>query len=157
MPLTDKRYKVYRHTNKVNGKVYIGITKQSVERRWQNGKGYDRTYFGNAIRKYGWDSFEHSVLISGVDKETACFIEKTLIALYKSNTRECGYNICEGGQTGDNLSPHCGEDNCRATSVKRIDPKTNEVVIYRTVNEAAISMGINHRGISKACRDKQDV
>lgn len=30
-------YTVYKHTSP-NGKVYIGITKLSVERRWQEGK-----------------------------------------------------------------------------------------------------------------------
>lgn len=43
-------YTVYKHTNKINGKVYIGITSQNVKRRWQNGAGYYGTYFYNAIK-----------------------------------------------------------------------------------------------------------
>lgn len=37
-------YTVYMHTTP-NGKRYIGITAQTVERRWQNGYGY--AYGGN--------------------------------------------------------------------------------------------------------------
>lgn len=145
-------YIVYKHTNKANGKVYIGITKQNAERRWQNGYGYRGTYFWNAIEKYGWDGFMHEVLLRDLTKQQACDAEKRLIAEYDTMNREHGYNICEGGQTGDNLIPHFGKENNRAVSVRRIDPKTGNAVVFETVTQAAETMGINHRGISKNCR-----
>lgn len=151
MPLTDS-YIVYRHTNKADGKVYIGITKQDPERRWQKGAGYAKTYFGNAIAKYGWDGFIHEILYSGLSKSEACGIEKQLIEKYDSRNRLHGYNICEGGQTGDNLNPHYGKDNCRSASVVRIDPASGERKEFQTIKAAVDEMGINHRGISKACR-----
>lgn len=148
----QQEYKVYKHTNRFNGKVYIGITKQDPQRRWQNGHGYDGTYFGNAISKHGWDNFDHEILFTGLTKEDACDIEQMLIAKYESNDRTKGYNICEGGQTGDNLKPQYGQDNNRAVSVKRIDTNTGEEIIYKTISIAAKEMNINYRGISKACR-----
>lgn len=33
-------YTVYQHRNKINGKVYIGITMQTPEQRWRHGEGY---------------------------------------------------------------------------------------------------------------------
>ena len=151
MSLTES-YCVYKHTNKENGKIYIGITKQEPQRRWQNGVGYFGTYFGNAIAKYGWDGFHHDIIADRLSKNAACSMEIALIAVYKSNNNEFGYNICEGGQTGDNLTPHFGKTNPRAVSVRRIDPLSGEVVQYETINTAAKEMGINYRGICKSCR-----
>lgn len=64
----QNEYCIYRHTNKVNGKVYIGLTKQKPERRWQKGHGYIGTLFGNAIGKYGWDNFEHEIVAEGLTR-----------------------------------------------------------------------------------------
>ena len=61
-------YKVYVHIAP-NGKRYYGITKQKVEKRWQNGKRYSNNeHFTNAINKYGWnEGFEHIKTNSGED------------------------------------------------------------------------------------------
>lgn len=57
-------YCIYKHTNLINGKVYIGQTCQSPEKRFgKNGNGYRGCrYFYNAIECYGWDNFEHEIL-----------------------------------------------------------------------------------------------
>lgn len=45
-------YSVYCHTNKVNGKRYIGITKHKPEKRWANGYGYSNNrHFFSACMK----------------------------------------------------------------------------------------------------------
>ena len=91
-------YCVYKHTCP-NGKVYIGITGLSPTRRWQHGKNYiSNTYFYRAIEKYGWDNIKHEILAEGLSKEEAGRREKELIAFYKSDRRNYGYNICPGGE-----------------------------------------------------------
>lgn len=55
-------YTVYMHVSP-SGKRYIGITSQKVEKRWANGKGYKtQQYFYRAIKKYGWNNFQHIIV-----------------------------------------------------------------------------------------------
>ena len=93
-------YTVYQHKNKINGKVYIGITMQEPERRWGiNGINYKSSpHFYAAIQKYGWDNFEHIILFTNLTKEEACKKEQELIKKFNSINREFGYNSTSGGE-----------------------------------------------------------
>ena len=93
-------YKVYKHENSINGKVYIGITSMDVSRRWENGNGYSKQpLFWRAIQKYGWNSFSHEIIYSDLSKEEAEQKEIELISLYSSNNPQYGYNIQNCGST----------------------------------------------------------
>lgn len=113
----DKRaYCVYMHRNKINGKIYIGMT-NDIERRWRyGGCEYRRSHngrasvdsnshppFWNAIEKYGWDSFEHIVIQDRLTFDEAEEMETHWIAHYKSNcvkykNPSYGYNLTDGGK-----------------------------------------------------------
>ena len=102
----EERWCVYIHTNKINNKAYIGITKRNPEDRWgSNGCRYNidgQPAFAGAIKKYGWDNFEHIIFINNIDEDKAKYIERLLISLYKTNcTRwnnpSYGYNMTDGG------------------------------------------------------------
>lgn len=100
-------YFVYKHTNLVNGKVYIGITSRLPEKRWgRNGCNYrSNHHFYNAILKYGWDSgFSHEILYSGLAKENAEEYERDLIRHFNSANPEYGYNIALGGNSVGKMS-----------------------------------------------------
>ena len=94
-------YVVYMHTNRINGKKYIGITSQKyVTGRWHNGEGYkQQRRFYSAIKHYGWDGFIHEVLFSNLSKDEAERKEVELISKYRANDPEHGYNIENGGHT----------------------------------------------------------
>ena len=101
----DKRpvYQIYCH-KAPNSKVYIGITKQSTSKRWQNGNGYcTQTKFWNAINKYGWSNFEHIILEKGLTEKDACEREQFYIQEFKSTNPKFGYNTSIGGSTGRSL------------------------------------------------------
>ena len=92
-----KTFCVYLHTNQKNGKKYVGITCQKPENRFLNGKGYKKQYFGKAIRKYGWESFETKILFEGLSEPEAKEKEIELIAELETNNPLVGYNITIGG------------------------------------------------------------
>lgn len=95
--MKERHYQVYIHINKINNKVYIGITGQSWQRR-RNNQYRNNKYFHAAILKYGKENFEHEVLEDGLTKEEAQQKEIELIAYFKSNNRAFGYNISAGGE-----------------------------------------------------------
>ena len=96
--MEERIYTVYMHTCLKNNKKYIGITMCKPEQRWQNGKAY-RTcrLFNSAIKKYGWDNFEHKILFSQLTKKEASDMEISLIKKYQSNNINFGYNLDSGG------------------------------------------------------------
>lgn len=93
-------YVVYEHRNKINGKIYIGITSRIPEQRWgKNGQNYRSSpHFYYAIQKYGWENFEHNILFENLSKDEACTKEKELIALYNTMDNQFGYNSTSGGE-----------------------------------------------------------
>lgn len=93
-----KNYCVYCHTNKIDGKRYIGITSQKPEYRWKNGNGYrNNIYFYRAIQKYGWHNFLHEILYTDLSKADAEALEIRIIKEYKTTDNQYGYNIENGG------------------------------------------------------------
>lgn len=98
----QQNYCVYIHRNKSNGKEYIGITgQQDPNKRWRSGAGYcDNPYFSKAIEKYGWDGFDHIIVMTGLTQEEAFQAEKDLIKEHDTTNRDKGYNISGGGESG---------------------------------------------------------
>lgn len=93
-------YKIYRYTNKINNKVYIGQTRQSIEERAQGkGWGYKKCpHFFSAIKHYGWENFECEILHDGLEQEEADTLEKSYISYYRDELN-LSYNIEDGGKS----------------------------------------------------------
>ena len=91
---------VYRIVNKINGKCYIGITTQGVNRRWSEhlyrfnlGERDHKLY--QAMRKYGLDNFDLLILETVKDASLLPELEIAYIKEFDSFNR--GYNMTCGG------------------------------------------------------------
>lgn len=86
---------VYIHINKINQKKYVGITTHSdpIRRYGKEGKNYEGSRFYNeGISQYGWNNFDHLVLMEEVDNYVAEQVEARLIKELKLTEKEFGYN-----------------------------------------------------------------
>jgi len=97
-------YKLYQITNTCNSKTYIGITKLTIQQRWNQHlkDATDPKYpIHRAIHKYGAQNFVIEVLLELDDRKTIGKLEEEFIVKHKSRITENGYNVAKGGYGGD--------------------------------------------------------
>ena len=128
--MNEHNYTVYMHKNKINGKVYIGITSLKTWRRWDCGRGYkNQILFYRAIEKYNWNNFEHIILYENLTKEEAERKEIELIAHHKSNNKKYGYNIANGGNCVGSASQETRKK--MSERMKKNNPMKNKQTIEK--------------------------
>lgn len=123
-----KNYSVYKHIAP-DGRVYIGITSQKPEARWQGGNGYkNNSYFTRAIKKYGWENFNHEILAENLTEDDAKAMEIGLISFYKANERKHGFNISSGGESkkGTKISEWQKQRISEASKGRKVSQETRE-------------------------------
>jgi group I intron endonuclease len=87
---------IYKVTNKVNGKIYIGQTVSNLEHRISQHFCAKKSYFHNALHKYGRENFEWKIIEYCESKEEMNEMEFHYIKQY--NSVEDGYNLTYGGE-----------------------------------------------------------
>lgn len=124
-------YTVYTHTFP-NGKKYVGITAQPVQRRWRlNGNGYQKKGqepMYNAILKYGWDNIIHEIVAEGLSLEQANTMEVDLIRSFHSHVSENGYNIDVGGMTRPTVTEETKKKMSEAQKGKVLSEETRKKI-----------------------------
>ena len=96
---------IYKITNQINGKIYIGQS-MNISRRWRSHRTDYQVqdgYLYTAMRKYGIENFNFEIIDECLPEELNDR-EIKWIDHYKSNNREYGYNLTAGG---DNVSERC--------------------------------------------------
>ena len=98
---------LYRITNILNSKVYIGQSNKKTE-RWRQHKYFSKQeiplqYIHKAMAKYGIGNFVYEVIATCHTQDDANVLEEELIKQYDSRNKEHGYNIASGGEAAWNL------------------------------------------------------
>ena len=96
---------IYKITNNVNGKIYIG--KQVRKSKNYMGSGL---LIKRAQKKYGIENFDKVILEECINNDELCEREKYWIETLNSTDINIGYNISCGGDGGDTLSNHPNMD-----------------------------------------------
>lgn len=95
---------IYKATNVLNGKIYIGKTELEFKRRLNqyrsnsfncNNTAYN-LYICRAIRKYGWENFKWEIIDTAIT--AAELIEKEIYWIKYFNSFGSGYNMTKGGE-----------------------------------------------------------
>lgn len=139
---------IYKIENTVNGKVYVGQSKDP-ERRWKKHKWMVNTRdererrkpLYTEMRSYGVDSFSFSLLEkcndSKMNDREVFWIERL-----NSQDESCGYNIYGGG---------CGNGVYVSRAVDQYDLRGNYIATYHNQCEAAKAVGVHNTKIGCAC------
>ena len=96
-----KNNDVYKITNKITGKVYIGITNQGAGARyrhhWYEARIGEPAPIHRSMAKYGEENFTLEIIDFADTYKELKEKEKYWIKQYDSMNREKGYNLTEGG------------------------------------------------------------
>lgn len=128
---------IYKITNKINGKIYIGQTIKKIEYRW-SGHCWNQsgcTYLKHAIQKYGRENFTIEEIDGANSQSELNYLEKHYMYKFDSLAPN-GYNLIEGGMERHH------RDSIVRMSKKVVDIKTNK--IWDTVKDCAEELNINY-------------
>jgi len=128
----NRNFIIYKVTNLVNGKIYIGQTANSLE--WRKAKHIEeskrREYAINyAIRKYGAENFLFETFCQCLSKAEMDLKEKEIIKMMNSKA-PFGYNLTDGGEGSSG---------------------------FKHSDESRAKMSLSHKGISLSDEHKKKI
>lgn len=167
---------IYKITNQINNKLYIGQTTKDLEWRWLKhqkdsiGKYKLDTKFSRALRKYGVDNF----IVEELERLENCtrkqLTEREHFWVVTLNTIETGYNVQDplvssGGNTYAGKSESemseikekirqtkLSGKNPNAHAVKCLNIETNEIIYFDTAEDARRYFNYsNHQFVTRRC------
>ena len=157
---------IYKATNRVNGKIYIGQTCSSIktrigEHRRASKLNKENSKFYNAIRKYGIDNFEFESIERCNSKEE--LNSKEIFHITQHNSYKNGYNSTLGGdgvsaginhplfgvkrpEYSESIS---GKNHPNYGNVGELSPRYGQKHTTETKNKISYSLVGNKRGVDE--------
>ena len=178
---------IYIFYNTINDKIYVGKTTELYLLRFNEHK-YNAftkntvTYFYNALRKYGWESFEKYVIYQTEELDNKIEIDKIIlekekfyINLFRSDSSKFGYNMTKGGdgicgykhseeikhkmsedRKGENHWNYGNLNNKTSDSILQFDLDFNFIKEWPSMSEIERELGYKVSNISRCCANKID-
>ena len=147
---------VYLAKNVVNNKCYVGITIRSLTYRrnihkqtWKLNRSPNSKLY-KAFTKYGFDSFDWTVIDTAETKEELNAKEKYWILFF--NTKRDGYNSTDGGDFNPNLD-RVGKDNPKSKKYLVTHPDGTEEIVHG-LSEWCRIHGLHKQGLIPVAQGK---
>jgi group I intron endonuclease len=123
---------IYKITNKINGKSYVGLTTKSLSERFEahwNRATKERSHIQNAMKKYGKDNFEIEALYVSFSKDD--LYQQEVYFINKLNTFEgFGYNLTKGGGGITEMSEKIRSKISKSKTGKKIKKLQNREITH---------------------------
>ena len=153
----NKNYVVYKITNIINNKVYIGITKQIIKRignhiyYFKNPNSSNNTYLHKALRKYGLESFTIEIIEICDTLEILNNREIYWIKYYNTINSKNGYNLDSGGNVKKPNEQNIisRQINAKTKSIAQYDLQGNLIQTFYSIKEASRQLGISDSDIHR--------
>jgi len=163
----NNKYKiVYKTTNLINGKTYIGVhatnnlkdkyigcgVKSNSTAIYNANRRAYKTPFIDAVVKYGYNKFKREILFIFDTYEEALNMEK-LIVNEEFIKDKSNYNISVGG---DNVQALSGSENVQSKPLAAYDSNGDYLNKYPCASEAAAALNLNSQSINCVMQGKNN-
>lgn len=132
---------IYKTTNLVNEKIYVGKRKYLVEAQSKEFYLGSGKLLYNAIQKYGVENFKREIIVCCKDLASINEQERYWIKYFDSRNLAIGYNLAEGGEFGEVTWDHLPdkEERLKSRNLKIKNaltgvPQTEERVAQKSSN-----------------------
>ena len=153
------KYIVYKTTNKINNKIYVGVHRTNVDiddgyigcglyNSENSIKQFKKYKFHNAVKKYGVSNFIRETLFEFEDTESGkklAYKKEAEIVNREFLKRSDVYNTCLGGKVPSSILEK---------EIAQYDLSGNFIRSYYSITHASQLTGISHSGIQAACANE---